>query len=318
MGQVEQSGANAAAAVDVCVCTFRRPHLYDTLASIAAQTGAPELRVIVADNDDITSATEIVERARAQLGLVIHYIHAPARNISVARNACLDAATASLVAFLDDDERAAPGWLHAMVTSITDHGAVFGPVRAVYPAGTPNWLSAGDFHSTGPTILADGTIRTGYSGNVLLRRDAIGPLRFDPELGRVGGEDSVFFAQLFQRGVKLGFASGGAAEEDVPANRLNLSWLLRRSFRAGQTAARMARLRGESDFVLAALSVAKASYCAAAALLTAWSPLRSRRNLIRGALHVGALAKALGARDLVMYGAPDQAASQSARPASTP
>ena len=92
--------------VDVCVCTFRRPSVARLLASLASQDlpAATHLRVIVADNDDIPSARETVMRAFADLGLEGVYLHAPARNISIARNACLNAARATLVAFIDDDE----------------------------------------------------------------------------------------------------------------------------------------------------------------------------------------------------------------------
>jgi succinoglycan biosynthesis protein ExoM len=311
MGEAQQHKAEAA--VDVCVCTFRRASLWDTLASLALQNGAPPMRIIIADNDDTPSAAAVAARARAELGLDVHYVHAPSRNISIARNACLEAATAGLVAFIDDDEVATPGWLAALVSCITNYDAVFGPVPARYPATAPAWAVKGDFYTTRPTILAGGEIRTGYSGNVLIRRAAVGDLRFDPELGRVGGEDTMFFAVLHARGVKLGFAPEAVASEDLPANRLKLSWLLRRSFRAGQTAARTARMRGQGAAVLAILSGAKASYCAAATLLTLWSPVGVRRNLIRGALHVGALAKVLGAKDLTMYGAASPGAPQSVR-----
>ena len=303
-----------AAGVDVCVCTFRRASVWDTLASLAAQKGAPPMRVVIADNDDTPSAMPVAQRAQTELGLNVCYVHAPACNISIARNACLDAARADLIAFIDDDEIAEPNWLTSLISRIGEYGAVFGPVPARYPAEAPNWAVKGDFCSTRPTILAGGEIKTGYSGNVLLRRAAIGELRFDPELGRVGGEDTMFFAILHTRGVKLGYAPEAVAGEAVPANRLRLAWLLRRSFRAGQTAARTARLRGQGALTIALLSVAKASYCGLAALITLWSPVGFRRNLIRGALHVGALAKAMGARDLTMYGDANPAGPQAARP----
>ena len=90
--------------VDVCVCTFRRASVSDLLASLAKlETPGWRVRVIVADNDDQPSARETVESAFAAFRLDGRYIHAPARNISVARNACLDAAQAPLVAFIDDD-----------------------------------------------------------------------------------------------------------------------------------------------------------------------------------------------------------------------
>lgn len=141
--------------VDVCACTFRRPSVVDLLASLA-KLEAPgwRMRVIIADNDDQPSARETVERAFAALGLNGLYIHAPARNISVARNACLNAARAPLVAFLDDDETARPDWLANLIArhEATKASVVFGKVKAIYAADAPAWMPAADMHSTPPPI----------------------------------------------------------------------------------------------------------------------------------------------------------------------
>ncbi|TIT86235.1 MAG: glycosyltransferase family 2 protein, partial [Mesorhizobium sp.] len=44
--------------IDICVCTFRRPELADTLRSIAAmdRPAGFEIGVVLADNDDQPSA----------------------------------------------------------------------------------------------------------------------------------------------------------------------------------------------------------------------------------------------------------------------
>src|SRR3954471_20358160 len=103
--------------VDVGVCTFRRAAVADTLASLAGQMLPRDyaLRVIVADNDETPSAEPVVRGAADAQGLDLTYVHAPARNISRARNACLEAATADWFAFIDDDETASPGWLSALL-----------------------------------------------------------------------------------------------------------------------------------------------------------------------------------------------------------
>lgn len=290
------------ARIDVCVCTFRRPSLRDTLGSLARQQ--VPVRIIVADNDETPSAAATVEDARAEFGLDVVYIHAPARNISIARNACLDAVESQYVAFIDDDEVAPSTWLAALLRQIeTDRlDVVFGPVRALYPNGAPAWAVSGNFHSFGPVVRADGEIDTGYSSNVLIRHAVIGALRFDPALGRTGGEDTVFFAQMHERGARLGFAPDAEVQEPTASERTKLGWLLRRSFRSGQSHARVLAMRGRARLAIGVPALAKAAYCMFAALLSMWSPVGVRRNLIRGALHVGAVAKALGAGELVLYG----------------
>jgi succinoglycan biosynthesis protein ExoM len=134
MPPADSSSLDLSHTVDVCVCTYRRPAVAQLLASLAKQD-LPEgwrIRVIVADNDDTPSARDIVQSAFAEHQLEGTYLHAPARNISLARNACLDAATADFAAFIDDDEIARPDWLANLINRLKASGAgvVFGRVAA--------------------------------------------------------------------------------------------------------------------------------------------------------------------------------------------
>lgn len=297
-----------ATTVDVCICTFRRPAIVETLRSVAAQRGVdPQaVRVIVADNDETSSACELVLREAEALGLDLHYVHAPSRNISLARNACLNAAQADWIAFLDDDETAAPGWLAALLAEAARGGwdAVLGPVDAVYPEKAPHWMKAGGFHSTGP-VWVDGEIRTGYSGNVLIRRDLVeaARLRFDLQFGRTGGEDVDFFYRLRDAGGRIGFSEWARASEPVPEARARLPWLLQRSYRGGQThGTRLARGRTLAGrLAQAPAAAAKGLVCLAMAGLCVASPLRRSRWLVRGALHLGVVMRLLGRREIKLY-----------------
>jgi len=294
--------------VDVGVCTFRRPAVAETLASLAQQAlpARCALRVIVADNDEAPTAEALVREAADRLGLDLVYVHAPARNISRARNACLAAATGAFVAFLDDDETAAPSWLATLLAEAERGGwdAVLGPVRAVYGADAPGWLAAGDFHSTAPVVVG-GRILKGYAGNVLIRRPTIAArgLRFDEALGRQGGEDDDFFYRLTDGGGRIGFAPDALAFEPVPPARASLRWLLTRSFRTGQThGARLSQqVRGPARLAQAGLAAAKGGVCLAGAAATAWSPRARARWLVRGSLHAGAVARLAGLRELQLY-----------------
>jgi succinoglycan biosynthesis protein ExoM len=265
------------------------------------------LRVIVADNAHEPAARELVEATGRELGLEMVYVHAPARNISIARNACLDAVSAEWLAFLDDDEIAEPQWLSALIGE-AEQGrwdAVLGPVHAVYGTSAPEWVRQGDFHSTRP-VFVRGRIETGYTGNVLIRRSLIESegLRFQTELGRSGGEDEDFFNRLREAGGRIGFAPRAIAFEAVPPNRANLRWLLRRSFRFGQTYGRGLLMRSQRPAArarAAAVAGAKAAFCASAAIATL--PLAARRNryLTRAALHCGVVARLAGWTEVHLY-----------------
>ena len=140
--------------IDICVCTYRRPSIAETLRSLDRQA-LPEgvaAHVIVIDNDETPSARKYVEETAASLSVPVTYIHAPANNISIARNAGLDESTAEWIAFIDDDEVADPDWLASLLqmARLNDLDAVFGPAVAVYPENAPDWMRNVDYHSNHP------------------------------------------------------------------------------------------------------------------------------------------------------------------------
>jgi succinoglycan biosynthesis protein ExoM len=291
--------------IDVCICSYKRPELLETLIAVAGQTGiAPEkLRVIVADNTADAQSHALVERAAAQLPLMLHYVHAPADNISIARNACLDHAISPWIAFIDDDEIPTPGWLTQLLAEAGrgNWDVVLGPVKAVYPGDAPAWARDGDFHSTYP-VHVGGTIRTAYTGNVLFRRDLVekNNLRFRIDLGKTGGEDEDFFYRAFDAGGRIGFAPKAAVYERVPITRANMNWLLRRNFRAGQShGSRLEQRKSRMRDI--ALASAKAAFCGAGAVVWGFHAVRRNRYLTRAALHMGVVARLSGWTAIELY-----------------
>jgi succinoglycan biosynthesis protein ExoM len=292
-------------AIDVCVCTYRRPAVVETLKPLAVQDARASvaMRVIVADNAPDTDAQEAICAAGQSLGLDLVYVHAPAKNISIARNACLAHARTDWIAFVDDDECPSRGWLSALIAEARrgNWDAVLGPVQAVYPERAPAWLKAVDLHSTRP-VWIDGAIETGYTGNVLLRRDLIerAGLAFRKELGRTGGEDHDFFYRFRDAGGRIGFAPDALIHEPVPIERTKLSYLLRRNFRQGQThARRLKHSQARASVLHMPLALAKAL----ALGLAACQPRTSTRNryLARAALHCGVVARLAGVGEIKLY-----------------
>ena len=294
--------------VDICICTFRRDTVVETIKSLSQLrlSEALDVKVIVCDNDDKPSAKRLIQHIADQVALPIRYIHIPGRNISIARNALLDASAADLIAFVDDDETVTPGWLEALVLCMDAQSAdvVLGPVRAIYGPEMPSWMVNGDFHSTLP-VSRDGEILTGYTCNVLMRSSSpsIAGRRFKLELGRSGGEDTNFFSEIHEAGGKIAFAPNAWVEEIVPASRASFRWLAQRRFRMGQTHGRI--IARDTSIVRrsinAAIAMSKVGFCAAAALVSLNSVSRIR-NVLRGTLHAGTVAGQLGVRELNLYG----------------
>ena len=246
-------------------------------------------------------------RLPQQLPFEITYVHCPASNISVARNACLDNSTGDFLAFIDDDSTASKEWLSQLTEVARSSGAdaVLGPVVAIYSEDAPRWMKQGDFHSTEP-VWVDGEIRTGYSGNTLLRRASprIAGRRFNLALGGTGGEDTEYFSHLHEAGGVIAFAPLAVAYEPVPANRARLSWLIQRRFRVGQTHGRLRSeaLPGSRLFPQVALAAIKATYCVIAAAAVAVFPRHRNRYALRGIMHAGVVGGLLGVREIRLYG----------------
>ncbi|MGB3388005.1 MAG: glycosyltransferase family 2 protein [Pseudaminobacter sp.] len=295
--------------IDVCVCTYRRRELEDTLLSIGAVEVPPNavVRVVVADNDTEPSARDLVYALAARLPFDAIYVHCPASNISIARNACLESASGDVIAFIDDDSTASRQWLVELtaVMAATGADAVLGPVHAVYSPNAPGWMRRGDVHSTRP-VFVDGEIRTGYSGNVMLRRSSprLHGRRFNPALGRTGGEDTEYFTQLHRAGGHIAFAPQAVVDEPVPEHRARFSWLLQRRFRSGQTHGRLlGQMRqGKAGLSAMGIAIAKAAYCLALAALHAVNAQKRNGFVLRGAMHVGVVGGLLGVREIRQYG----------------
>ena len=290
------------ALVDVCICAYRRRDgLRHCLLSLAAQVGAPAFRVIVADNHAEPMVAEWLAADRPDLPFDVRVLHAPASNISLARNACLEAAGADWIAFIDDDEVAAPDWLARLYGARLDAEVVFGPVRALYPADAPAWLRRGDFLSKRPAMRRGG-YDTGHSANVLMRRAVLGSLRFDPALGHCGGEDTLFFARLHDAGARLALCEHAFVDEPNDPARCTFAALLRRSRASGQAHARVLQMRGQTAARIAIVAAAKCLLTGLWALVRLGSPAGWRRECLRASLHAGVVAQVFGRAAPRIYG----------------
>ena len=294
--------------IDISICTFRRATLFDTLTSIAEQVLPRDvaLRVIVADNDDAPLLQDRILAFAEEVGLNLRYVHAPARNISIARNACLDAATGDTLVFIDDDELADPFWIEKLVADWKTSGAsvVFGPSIAVYPATAPSWMRRNDFHSNRP-VRRHGIVETGYSSNVLvdLSDPRVASCRFDTAFGRTGGEDTDFFFRLHRQGVPMTISHDATVSEPVAPTRLSFVWVLRRRYAQGaiygscvapnDVAARSRVLFG---------SLVKSSYCVLRAIPATTVAGRFHFWIMRSVFHAGVVSGCIAPPRRQVYG----------------
>jgi len=297
--------------IDICICTFQRDHITKTIHSLGQMAINEEykIRIIIADNDETPSSKDKVEAAAKTLPFPLTYIHAPARNISIARNACLDKSKSDLVIFIDDDEMVEEQWLIELLECMeqTKADAVIGPVRVIYDETCPHWVSEGDYLSRTAVYVGD-EIQTGYTANLLFNKaaPAFKNKRFALELGQSGGEDSVFLNNAYKAGAKIAYAPKAILTEIAPPERTKFKWLLKRRYREGQTHGMMLAQSANKNIVQKAKNIALASAKAACSFIAApfFICAKHKMNfwLFRGAMHAGAVSYLLGGKALTLYG----------------
>jgi len=228
------------------VVSYQRPQgllrLFGALQEQQLPEPAPELRVVVVDNDAAGSARELCEEARRWLRFPLEYRIEKRRGIPQARNRALSEALprADFVAFVDDDEAPDPGWLAALLRVQADSGAdaVAGPCLPVFEEPPPSWVLAGRLFER-PRRETGERVGTAATHNVLLTTRALAPLPrlFDERMALCGGSDDEFFRRFDAAGHRIVWADEAVVREWVPPSRARLAWILRRAFRIGSSAA---------------------------------------------------------------------------------
>src|SRR5262249_51145554 len=140
--------------VSVIVPTFNRAARLDTLLDDLSHqdTDGRALEVLVVDNGSTDGTVRVVEGWSAR-DPRIRYLREPRPGASSARNAGIAAATASILAFIDDDVRPAPDWVAAVCRAFERHpelDCVGGRIDARWPAPPPSWLTSAHW---GPLAL---------------------------------------------------------------------------------------------------------------------------------------------------------------------
>ena len=288
--------------ISVCVCTYKRASVVDTLISIAAQILPPGWRteIVVVDNDEAGSAEQPVREWCARNIVPVRYAIQPSRNIAATRNCALELARGDWLALIDDDERANPTWLDHLIRTAETHAAdvVIGNVIADYPSSAPSWIKRADPLSRDWGATGDQLI-TGSTANAFLRADLVrrSGIRFDEALGRSGGEDTDFFSRLHVSGARIVACAEALVVEAIPPGRLQSAYLRSRALRSGQSYGeiRLRSLHGARRLAFMAAASGKAAlFLGLAAPLAGLARSVAWRLRIRGWLNTGKLRACLG------------------------
>lgn len=236
-------------AISVVICTLNRCALVRrAVQSVIDQDLSPQdFEIVVVDNGSTDGTRDVIAAMSAPSSLRV--VHEPKTGLSNARNRGIREASAPLVAFLDDDAIAEPGWLKAHLGALrNDHDVVAtgGPVRLMWPDGRPPWLPAEQesFYSgfdLGPWPRRMVFPEFPYGANMAIRRDLLDRVGgFSPQLGRRGGsllsgEEREVFRRLSEFGGTFAYVPEAAVLHVVLPERARRSWFLRRAFAQGRS-----------------------------------------------------------------------------------
>jgi len=252
--------------ISVIIATHNRADLVAVALESLAQQTIPgnEFEVIVVDNASSDHTPAVVQKMTAIIPR-LNYVLETRLGLSWARNAGLEAAQGRLVAYLDDDARAEPGWLEALLAAFTlttpAPACVGGPVFLNWgglPKSVParywtllSYVNYGD----NDRPLSEKEYLVG--ANMAFDRQAlIGVGGFSTQLGRQGskllsGEEAQVVSQIRRAGGSVYYAAKAAVWHIVQPDRVRPSWLWRRIF-----------WDGASQPVLDGAAEKKRSYCA--------------------------------------------------------
>jgi GT2 family glycosyltransferase len=208
----------------------------EALAALRAQV--PEGRLAVVANGRAPATGEL---------------HEPRPGLSHARNRALEWAAAEgadVVAYVDDDAVADPGWYEALARRWAEAppavACIGGPIRPRFETQPPPWYSDAIRHvltllDRGPEVRdLDPEEEAVYGANISFR---VEPLRaiggFDPGLGHSGrrvffGEEDAVQRELHRRGYAIRYVPDAAVEHVIPPERLTRRSFVRRRFAFGR------------------------------------------------------------------------------------
>jgi succinoglycan biosynthesis protein ExoM len=237
--------------VAVCVITYQRcaglRRLLDSVAAMQIQKTAPEITLVIVDNDPQGSARKVVAQMVVAFPFKMIYDIEPARGISAARNRAIQiAGNADFVIFVDDDETVCPEWLEQLLLMQMKGEAdiVMGPVAPVFENPPADWIVSGGFFVKDCKKSGKLDKKYGSTANILIRRSCLDMLTepFAEVFNLTGGADYYLLLKLKAMGAKICWAPKAGVAEYIMADRANARWILRRRFRVGNTLTMAERL----------------------------------------------------------------------------
>jgi glycosyltransferase involved in cell wall biosynthesis len=211
--------------ISVVVCSHNGSRTLPACLQGLRELEYPNFEVLVVNDGSTDSTPEIVKRFGFRL------ISTDNRGLATARNIGLEEATGEIVAYLDDDARPDPHWLHYLALSFKDgrFAGVGGP--NLPPAESGAIASCVADAPGGPIHVLVSDIEAEHipGCNMAFRKSALVEVGgFDPQF-RVAGDDVDICWRLRDAGLELGF-SPAAFVWHQPRTSIGAYWRQQRGY----------------------------------------------------------------------------------------
>ncbi|WP_448611201.1 glycosyltransferase family 2 protein [Geodermatophilus sp. URMC 60] len=244
--------------ISVVICAYTEQRWDDVLAavqSVREQEFAPAEILLVVDHNPA-----LQERLAAELPDVHVVANDGPRGLSGGKNTGVALARGSVVAFLDDDAVAGPGWLAHMAAGYArpEVAGVGGLTLPLWETGRPRWFPEEFDWVVGCTFVGrePGAVRNLLGGNASFRREVFAQAGgFPSHIGRTSGdprplgcEETEFCIRVSQRrpGSVFLFEPGAVIWHRAPAARERFSYFRSRCYAEGLSKALVTRSVGRS------------------------------------------------------------------------
>jgi len=236
-----------------CYTEERWPRLAAAIESALAQRPAPAEVVVVVDYNP-----ELLDRLRGAFPHVTVLPNEYAQGVSGARNTGIGHTTTPLVALLDDDALAMPGWLAGLAAPFEDPAVVGtgGIIEPVWEQGRPAWFPdqlLWAVAATDPQVSEPRRVRNVWAASLAVRREVFAEVDgFRPDFGKIGHryrpEDTDLCIRMAkQSGGHWVLTPEAVVRHPVSRERSRFGYLLSRCYEEGRGKVAFARLNGSDS-----------------------------------------------------------------------
>ena len=249
---MSQQDPHAPCDVSVVISTRNRAHLLRPCLDALLRQCADGVRyeIIVVDNHSTDGTAAVVaDVAGHESSVPVRALREPRPGVWHGRNAGIAAASGRIVAFTDDDIRAAPDWVQRIARAFESDPAIDcigGPVRPLWAARPPRWLdrrhwsplSVTDYGADAFDITADRP-RCLLTSNIAFRRDVFDRIGvFSPAFPR--SQDHELQVRFWSAGGRARYVPDLVVHTMVPESRMRTRYHRHWHVQHGRMCARMA------------------------------------------------------------------------------